>query len=350
MTARNWLRFSLILLASGLVLGQPSQMSGPMAGYIFDHAAGQLRPILGMPGAALIGDPLELGFDATAATVAPRQDTAFVAAGDRTFLFRLRAGAATEIIVNGLTSAPERVVFSPTGTAAALYARGSMQMIAGLPDSPAIAGSLDVSAAGVPDALALSDDATTVLLSSGGSVTLFRSGASVGQLTQTAGSALLAFAPGRLDAAVADLSGAGLVLFRDLSGAAQPQILAAPDDSIRSGSALAFSADGQRLLLASSAGHSVTAFDLSGGGRNVIACSCSPTALAPLGNVFRLNEAGSGPVWLLDDQPGAGRIVFVPPATDRDRRMPARTPLPRLPSRSLQTTAPGSRPQGPPSE
>lgn len=252
--------------------------------------------------------------------------------------------------MNGLNISPERVVFSPTGTAAALYAQGSVQIVTGLPDSPAIAGSLDVSAAGVPDALALSDDATVLLWSAGGSVQMFGSGAGPGKLTDTAGAALVAFAPGRLDAAVADPSGAGLVLFRNLTGSVDSQVLAAPDDTIRSGSAIAFSADGQRLLLASSAAQSVTAFDLTTGSRAAIACSCSPAALTPMGSLFRLNEVAGDPLWLLDDQPGTSRIVFVPPVTNQERQLPARTPLPRFPSRSLETTAPELRGRAPQSE
>jgi len=321
----------LFITPALLLHSQPAGVAGPVSGYVFDNAVRGLRPILGTPGASLIGNPIDFGFGISAVTVAPRQDTAFVTAADGSFhLFRIAAGTPSEITLNGLAGAAQRVVFSPLGQAAALYSAGSVQVISGLPNSPAIAASIDISAAGNPAALALSDDGAALLVASANSVQLFGSGANLGQLLPTAGPALLAFVPGQQNAAIADLQGAGLVLAQNLLNGPSTQVLAPSDATIQSGSALAYSADGSQLLLASSAGQSVTSFDLAAGSRNSLACACSPSTLTRIGDWFRLNEVGREPLWMLDAKAGS-QLVFVPaaPATAPQRRRPAVIGAPR---------------------
>lgn len=321
----------LSVISVSLALAQQSRIAGPVSGYVFDDSARGLRPILGMPGASLLGDPLSFGLEVSSAAVAPRQDAAFVTAADGSFhLFRIQSAAPTELIVNGLSGAPEQVVFSPAGTAAALQVNGSIQIISGLPDSPAIAATVDASPYSGPNALAVSDDGAALLLASGNSVELFGGAADLGKLTDTAGLALVAFAPGGHDAAIADRAGAGLVLYRGLTGAMVSQPVAPSDQTIQSASALAFSTDGQRLLLANSPGQSVTTFDLSAGARSTVSCDCSPSALARTGDLFRLNEIGSGPIWLLDARTATASLTFVPAAPDpRLRQRPTRPGAPR---------------------
>ena len=44
-----------------------------------------------------------------------------------------------------------------------------------------------------------------------------------------------------------------------------------------------------------------------------VACDCRPFGLTRMGTAYRLNEFGSGPLWLLDTAADP-RIVFVPAA------------------------------------
>jgi len=127
---------------------------------------------------------------------------------------------------------------------------------------------------------------------------------------------------------------AGIVWFRDLTGASESQGVAAPDDTIQSATAVAFSSDGHSLLVASPAGQTVTALDLADGTRTAIGCACAPTNLAAVGNLFRLNEFGGDPLWLLDTQQGPARIVFVPAAPEPGSE-PA--PAPRFGTRLPRT-------------
>ena len=123
--------------------------------------------------------------------------------------FQIQSGSAVELVLNGFGTAPERVVFSPLGTAAALYHPGSIEILNGLAHSPIVTAGFELTTAGVPESMALSDDGALLLPASGRSVELFASGANLGVVAGTAGPAAVTFPPGTHDAAVADPLGAG---------------------------------------------------------------------------------------------------------------------------------------------
>jgi hypothetical protein len=313
MIFRNFPIIALVSLAA--LQAQPQgSINGPVAGYVFDKTAQALRPVLGLPGASLLGSPMKWRYRVDQAFIAPKLDTAVGVTSEGAFrLFRMSNGMVAETSVAGLAQAgsPYSVAYSPSGTTLALYAGDRVQLVTGLPDAPVVGGSIDLTAAGVPSSLAVSDDSSTLLVALSNSIRLFESYADMGKLTDTAPGALVAFAAGGHDAAVAD-AGAGIVVFHDLAGAGASQVIAPPDESGAVSSALAFSADGKALFLASASAQAVTQLDLTAGSRTRIACSCSPTVLARMGNVFRLTELASDPLWLLDAPESTPRIVFVP--------------------------------------
>ncbi len=152
-------------LATCALYGQTAKLQAPSAGFVFDGSSQVLRRIQGIPGAALIGDGIDFGFPVTAATVAPRIDAAIVLSADSAaHLFRLTADGPVETSIAGLT-APEHLVFSPSGTAAALYAGGNVQVIRGLPDGAVLAATIRVhgNTKAKGPALAISDDGAYLL-------------------------------------------------------------------------------------------------------------------------------------------------------------------------------------------
>jgi len=297
-------------VAACSLYGQAGQLAAPSLGYVFDPSAHVLRRIQGIPGAALVGTPVDFGLAVTAATVAPRMDSAFVLAGDgQAHLFRLTADAAQERAMDAL-GAPLRVIFSPSGSAAALCSPGSVQVIKGLPDAPVAAAAIPLpgsprSRRALPDTLAISDDGAYLLYAAGGPMELIGVAGDGRQVKAGVAGALAAFAPGSHDAAV--IQNGMLTLFQDIAGAATERSY----DGIAAPSALAFSPDSQRLFVASATGRAVTTIQVATGGRSSLACDCAPAALIPMGSVFRLNELGSGPLWLLDTASEQG-MVFVP--------------------------------------
>jgi hypothetical protein len=312
----------LSLLFAGAVaapwLCAQSGVAGPVAGFVFDQSAHALRPILGVPGALLLGDGLDAGSELTAAYVAPGQNWALgVTAGGPVFLL-LGHGGVSRISVGGVTAAPERVAFSPSGTAVALYSAGRVQVVLGLPDAPLVTGGLATGVSGrSPQAaawralgsFAVSDDGRYILYAEGGFIRLWGAGEDFA-VTRASSNAIVAFAPGSHDAAAADPS-AGVVLLGDVAGAGWRRTLAA-GGGMPYPAGLAFSADGRKLFLADAGARNVTAFDLATGAQTVVACDCAPAGLFPMAGLFRLNEAGAAPLWLLDAQNGNARMVFVP--------------------------------------
>ena len=317
-------RITLQMLLMGVAaaaLWAQSRVAEPISGFVFDGRARVLRPVLGIPGAALLGDPLEVGGALQAAYVAPRQDTALVVATGGTRLVRLNGRTASPMAWEGLAGAPERVAFSPSGTAAAWYAGGRVHVIAGLPDAPVTAGAVDLGSAerafarfarrgrAPAAAMAVSDDGRYLLAVVGGAVRLFGLAGENFSVLNVGAGAMVAFAPGGHDAAAADAS-SGIVLLRDVAGTGAQRVLVAPDAAMAAPAGLAFTADGGRLLVAGASG--VTAFDVGTGERSAIGCNCAPAGLFPMGDLFRLNEAGAAPLWLLDARQPDPRIVFVP--------------------------------------
>lgn len=315
------------ILAVVPLVAQQGQVAGPVSGYVFDRGAHVLRPVLGIPGASILGDGVDFGMPPSAVYVAPRLDAAFVVANGSLHLFKLGSGSPAEVPLNGIGGVPEGIAFSPSGTAAALFAAGHVQMVKGLPAAPALAGVVDARANQQASAIsvrphpyrlmanelyAVSDDGTLLLVSSEGSVRLIQAAGSEQTLMDSAGAALVAFAPGGHDVAVASPTGPGLVVVRDAAGAATQQPIVAAADIV-SANGVAFSTDGGKVYLALSSGE-VAAFDVAAKTRTDITCDCVPFGLAPMGSLYRLNELGSGPLWLLD--PAGNRIVFVPARTN----------------------------------
>jgi hypothetical protein len=299
--------------AGMLAAQQPPSVNGPTSGLVYDQTAGVLRPVLGLPGGATLGNGIPLSYSANWIVVSPRLDSAVVAAQDGSLHFlSLSASGMVEVPVPGITVVPQHVVYSPSGTAAALLYAAQAQVVTGLPSAP-VPGKvlpLDVppdthvplAARPQPGQVALSDDGSVLLEARGGTVRL----AGAGGRSSLMNGMLAAFAPGGHDAAVAD--GAGVTLVRSVDGAAQRTVLA--DSGVPQPVGLAFSADGTAVYAAVASG--VVALATAGGTPNQVACSCAPSEIAPMGAVFRLNELGQGPLWLLDPGNASPRTVFVP--------------------------------------
>jgi hypothetical protein len=319
--------FALVSLAVVLEAQTQSSINGPVAGYVFDKAAQSLRPILGLAGSSLLGAPVSFGYKVTAAFVAPHLDSVFAVASDgSSHFFQIGSGTLQEVSISGLANAGPsyRIAFSPSGTALTLYTANSAQILTGLPATPKVAGTVDLTNIGNPNALALSDDGVALLVSANSALRLFGSFADMGTLLTTAGTPAMAFAVGNHDAAVSD-SAAGLLLFQNLMGSGASQIVSPPAQNAAPSSALAFSSDEKSIYVAASSTQTITRFDLTANTSSSLPCSCSPTLLARMGNVFRLTDLGTDPLWLLDQPESNARVVFVPALAQAE---PAKAPKP----------------------
>lgn len=292
---------------------------GPLVGFVVDSAS-QVRPVVGIPGAAWLGGALPIDADIQIAAISPRQD----------FLLGIRTSNGQAVLVRdplgsvaiaGLPVAAggSRMLLSPSGSAALVVTGDASegQVVTGLPDAPVMAWKAGFSGfANGLAGLALSDDGAVLLAATpaGDHVALqaITSNGSVPLAATAAGLGGLSFAPHGHDALLADAPSNQVSLIADVTNAAAMTPVAMATDGIAGPVAVAESEDGQRVITAMAVGVLIT--DRASGGSTAIPCSCSPANLTRLAaNIYQITDASAGLFWILD----AGinpRIVAVPPA------------------------------------
>jgi hypothetical protein len=317
----------VLMFAGAIAAALPAQqgrISGPVTGYVFDASARAIRPVLGVPGAAIMGEKIPFAFAARTVAVSPRLDAAIAIADDgAVHLLSIQDGVLAEMAAPGLSGGGQSAVFSPGGSAAALLFNSTIQIITGFPSAPKLRSTLSLgaqtgrvfkgmeSSRALPRAssLSVSDDGEYVLFGAADAVRLLGANGEDRELTAASSDALAAFAPGSRDAVIADRQ-TGLLLFRNAAGTPLRQVLA-PKETAAAASGVSFSNDGTSVLMTNE-GSAILVFDTATGASSTISCDCRPGGLARMGRVFRLNSLGSGPLWLLDAAAAEPRTVFVP--------------------------------------
>ena len=319
---QNWLlQMVMAVVFAGVAAAQSgTALSGPTMGLVFDSSQSALRPIRGIPGAANLGDAVNPGFALASATVSPRQDFALALKADDSSVALVRAGGASAAIL-GARPAPVLVVFSPAGTAAALYDSGAgrVQILTGLPDAAAVQSDVDISAlAGPVAAIAVDDAGTSLFLAAGAAeaVSLYRiamDGASQFLASFRSVAALRLSANGR-EALLADSAAGAVYVIRELRGTGHLETIASARDGL--GAPIAVESDSAGRIFVADQGGKVTILDRGRGSVVSLPCGCAPAGLFRLSGtaVFRLTELSDGPTWVLDASGADARIVAIPPA------------------------------------
>jgi len=299
------------------LLGQDvGAIGAPVLSFVYDSQARALRPVMGIPGAAELGTALDAGFSIRAATVSPWQDYALAVADDdqRVRVVRLGPAGADGVIVDGLNPAPDRILLSPSGSAAALYyaTSGVLQVLRGLPAIPSSVRNLDLSILGGPlSSYAISDDGQLVLAGNENGLLIFQGDSAPRALPISGSVAAMAFRAGSDDVVVAALDGS-ISLIRGLSRQTTYRTLASETNGLPKAIAAEFSADGLRVYVISSDG-SIGVFAESGV-RNLFSCNCQASGLYAMARqtMFRLNDPSTTPLMLLDTVQTPERVWFVP--------------------------------------
>ena len=274
------------------------RVSGPVAGYVPDAARSSLQPVLGMPGAAVLGDIVRLNGAWSLLGVSPSQE--YVVATDRNSGNVLLVSTEDSSVhrVDGALRGADRAQMSPNGTSAVLRAGGQLQVLTALPDSTRAQSPVDVSALGPLQALAVSDDGALVLVVAGtGADTALYSINATGELRWLGAlkqDARLSFANRSHAAAIAGVGTNELWFLPDAGGDFSLRRLAGPENGVSGPVGVAFSDDNRRVLAAHSGG--VTKVNLDDSAVTGAACSCTPTLLARMrGNsTFRRRTPGRG--------------------------------------------------------
>jgi hypothetical protein len=300
---------TFVIAAAAAAQSNPGTIGGPLLGMVFDENAGAIRPLTGIPAAATVGPRLDSG-------AALEQ----VAAAEGGYAVAVESGTGAAVIVSAsgrrsLTGVPpgaSAIALSPRGTAAALFFKASRTayIVTGLPESPGTPR--PVAFDRQPLSLAVSDDGTAVLAlerngRTGAAILLYRDGKSPAVLHNSRAIGGMAFLPGSADVLIAESNAVMLV-----SEAFGPQSIAGESDGIASVIAAAGSDDGNRVIIAMTSGQ-IAIRDRQSNALTMVSCGCRPSGLDRLrgAGVFRLNELGDGPLWLLDTDSPEPRILFV---------------------------------------
>ncbi|MBM3776331.1 MAG: hypothetical protein FJW37_14390 [Acidobacteria bacterium] len=291
------------VLLAAFSLEAQSSLSGPVLGVVFESGRG-LRPVRGIAGASTLGELLDLGLEIFSAAVSPTHKHALISTGDPRQLVAARLDRPEIVPIEGGVGAPDVVVFSPGGKAAALreLRSGRVQLLTGLPEAPVVAR--EIAAAETWGPMAVSDDGS-LLVAEGGSLILYSQQEEPRPIAVLGAISGLAFRPGSLDALVAD----DRHVYMLRNGTEVAPVAAAVAGAV----GVAF-AGADRAVVAGSSGE-LAVLDLAAGTATSLACECAPTGLARMSNaaVFRLNEPSSKPMWLLDLSGAEPRALFVPP-------------------------------------
>jgi hypothetical protein len=322
---------SLLCLTSLLAAQQGSppsaELEGPVLGFAFDRGIHRLQPILGVPGASFMGPVIETGFEITDAVISPRQNYAFaLTVADRQVqLVKWNQGSVSAADLDGARPAVDRIVLSPSGTAAGLYyaTDGTIQVFTGLPDSPVLAWARQAPAA-TATVRAIADDGDALIVSTkdAASPFLLLGGGFMSSLPVSERASVAAFRPGSHDVLIANRMNNQILLLQDVLGAMSIQPVAGATDGIAGPTAVEFSADGSKAFVANSLPGSIATLDLNAHTVSVTPCGCRPTGLHRLAtpSLFRLNEPSDQPMLLFDAGGSSPRVLFVPPDQNRSAR------------------------------
>ena len=302
---------ALLLVGPGAALGQ---ISAPRLGFVLNEDTGEVRPILGLPGAPVLGAALDLGGPIKQVAHSPRQDYVLAVTVDGRVLLRTSSRMPAPLPVR---QGIDHVGLSPTGRYAVVLDRDSAHWVVvnGLPDTPSVGRPVLLPLAlGSPEHVAVSDDGFVLAsFSLSDAVFLIDNGTAESVATFDHVSAM-AFLPRSRDVLVADDARAAVYLVRDVAGGGQhTTLLAGRSAGLARPIGVASSADGERFFIADSESQVVLVFD--GAGRSLrILCPCTPTGMTLVRTdaVFLMTRQGRGSLaWLFDGRPDRLRAVSI---------------------------------------
>lgn len=294
-------------------------MQTPVLGFVNSAEQGELRLLLGIPGASALGEPLAIPAGLRDLFFAPNQSYALLAPKADSFLGLMTFQGAEEgavVSICGAIPQPDIVAFSPGGSTAALYSRakGRLQVITGLPDSPQLVRV--VLGSDLPDEvryLAVADDGVTLAEGTVHNAVYVLPQLGLPRLLYTAGELQgMAFAPRTGDLVAFDRAAGTAFLLQDVEGASAYASLADGLSGLDGNVFLQTSRAG--AVIASTKSNTLWEINLQSSKVQNIPLPGMPQMLQPLrisGDFLLFFRTGL-PAWILDSNSAEGGISFVP--------------------------------------
>ncbi len=323
MSARSLIVFTLLIpiLLSAV---EGAELGRPVLGFVFDGTERALRPIWGIPGASILGEPVRIdNLPLSSAVVSPTQDFALGvnALGDEVFVLGLAQSPVTASSLVTLTSPVSQIAFSPRGQAAGLISAGgrSFRIVTGLPNSPRFSPIVDLSRLpGTLGSVAIRDDGQMALFGVQGSEeTVLYAASSAGDIqwvTRLGRVTAITFFRLGNDALVADAGTAEILRIRIPGYTVENVVSLIQGKEVYRPAAIALSDDDSRLFVTTDRSGQILSLHLQERRVEAIPLTGKVTGLNRLsGNsIFRLNELSNEPLLVLNGGLPVPGIVFVP--------------------------------------
>src|ERR1022692_2959685 len=279
-------------------------VAGPVTGFIFDAQVGAVRPMLGIPGAAYLGNVVAAGMNA--ASVAPDGSAALaVQQLGRLVLYTGLRSATPPVALHvpGAIAGVDHFAWAPinnannAGSAAVVYSsRTGQALIVGV----------------------ASNDYGGIYLASAAS--------GIQRIAHAASPSAIDFSGSSLY--FADNQAQQIWQVQSYAGT-PAAVLFANDSGISSPAGLQVSADGQRLYAANAGSRTLSVYDITSRSPvQSLDLNFTPTRLDRFGDssVFLLNGTGQEPLYVMrDGGPGKAAVYFVPsPVKPRSLKAPIR--------------------------
>lgn len=312
---------SLIFLLSPFTLyAQEAQVRPVISGFVFDALSSSIRPMVGVPGAALLGPGVVA--DADNAEIAPDGNQAIVSKGARVYLLSgLRNGDPVWTPVLSGVSKFDQIRWNSASTTAAVYSSdaGALTLLrnrGGALEESAV----DLSPVGAAIGAFLVDRdgryAIATTASEPAALYLLARDASPKLIAQFDRPGPMSLAGNERDLLVADVARRQLVLIRDVFGNAEAQPFSALPDGVDAPVGVAVSQDEARAFVADKASKTLLVYDIST--RSVmdrIPLDTGPSFVKRFSrnSLFLLNESTKTgtPIQLLNTD-GKPSVYFVP--------------------------------------
>ena len=296
-----------------------SNVQRPTTGYVLDQS-GTLRPVLGIPGAAVLGDRVAPAISFSTALAVPQRDFVIglpAGGGSAPVLVTgLATGAAVVTEIPGAIRA-DRIARNEAGTAAVTYSSRSrqLQLISGLPSAPACSEAISFGFDAPLTALALQGNTVVFATSDGTAGGLYylaaarrrpvpRYVAPVGRATA------IAFLNGGADMAIADDISNEVIILRSFRTTGAEMVFATAKDGLSRPISIRVVHD--HLFIGSAGSSSVLICDLTTNSITEAPLRVAPTRMDQVsGEWMALNDPRDGvPLYLINAL--TNEIVFVP--------------------------------------
>ena len=273
--------------------GSSAAIGGPVAGFVFDAASGAVRPMLGIPGAAHLGDSVVSKLET--AFIAPDGSAVLAVAAGRLILFsNLRGVSPAAAPVGGILGGVDAVAWSPDATAAAISsARHSrVQLLTGIPQTPSVSAPVDLWTLPGPLTV-LACDGRNILIGVPGGIYIAGPGGVPKRIAQAASPVAIALAGA--DLYFADNETQQVWHVANYAGKVSSELFAY-GNAVDSPAGLQLSSSGQQLYVANAGNRTVAIYDVGSQSLlDTLVLPVTPTRLDRFGasSVFLLNSTGS---------------------------------------------------------